>query len=129
MTVIAMLTDPEESRPALDWALDFATAHQTDLRVVLSGRDRPGAPVFASPHKLHELRAHLAGAAVTATVEDLSADPPRQVIELADELDAAVVVIGLRARSHTSKIMLGSFARDVIVHAEMPVVVVKNLDH
>ena len=54
-----------------------------------------------------------------------SDDLPGTVVELADQFDAELVVIGARRRSPLGKLLLGSSAQSIILDANVPVLVVK----
>ena len=52
-------------------------------------------------------------------------DIAETVLRLVDSLDADLLVIGARQRSPVGKALLGSVAQAVILHASVPVLVVK----
>jgi nucleotide-binding universal stress UspA family protein len=51
--------------------------------------------------------------------------PAEDIIEFADEINASMIVIGVRKRRPAGKVLFGSVAQDVILHATKPVVCVK----
>lgn len=51
--------------------------------------------------------------------------PARDLIEAATEHEAEKIIIGIRRRSATGKVLLGSNALDILHDAEVPVVCVK----
>ena len=53
-------------------------------------------------------------------------DVGQQVVELADQIGADLLVIGARRRSPVGKALLGSVAQTIILQANMPVLVVKS---
>jgi nucleotide-binding universal stress UspA family protein len=53
-------------------------------------------------------------------------DVGEQVVALADQLRADLLVIGARRRSPVGKALLGSVAQTIILEANMPVLVVKS---
>ena len=53
-------------------------------------------------------------------------DVPGTVVELADQFDAELLVIGARRRSPLGKFLLGSAAQSIILDANVPVLVVKD---
>lgn len=53
------------------------------------------------------------------------ADPASDLIAVADEEDADLIVIGLRRRSPVGKLILGSNAQSVLLEAPCPVLAVK----
>jgi nucleotide-binding universal stress UspA family protein len=55
-----------------------------------------------------------------------SKDAADQILRLADELNAELIVIGLRRRSPVGKLILGSQAQTILLEAECPVLAVKS---
>lgn len=53
-------------------------------------------------------------------------DPGDSVVELADELDADLVVVGGRRRSPTGKAVFGSISQDILLNAPCPVTFVQS---
>ena len=51
-----------------------------------------------------------------------------EVVDLATELDAELIVIGMRRRSPVGKLFLGSTAQDVLLNASVPVLAVRVPD-
>jgi nucleotide-binding universal stress UspA family protein len=58
-------------------------------------------------------------------LEVADADVVPKVLELADKVNAEVLVIGARRRSPVGKFLLGSVTQTLILEAGMPVIVVK----
>ncbi|MEM2177079.1 MAG: universal stress protein [Archaeoglobaceae archaeon] len=52
-------------------------------------------------------------------------EPAEDVIDFADEVNASMIVVGVRKRRPAGKILFGSVAQDIILHATKPVVCVK----
>ncbi|WP_457591197.1 universal stress protein [Geoglobus sp.] len=52
-------------------------------------------------------------------------DPAKDILLFCEEVGASLVVIGVRKRSPAGKLLFGSTAQQVILHAEIPVVCVK----
>ncbi len=65
---------------------------------------------------------HDAGVPFDTRVVD--GDPATAIMELADEVDAAVVVVGRRGRGGLAELLLGSVPRRLTHHCEHPVLVV-----
>lgn len=53
-------------------------------------------------------------------------DVAETILRLAQEVDAQVLVIGARRRSPVGKALLGSVTQNLVLQAEMPVLVVKS---
>ena len=51
-----------------------------------------------------------------------------ELLDLAGELDAELIVIGLRRRSAVGKLLLGSAAQNVLLNATVPVLAVHVSD-
>jgi nucleotide-binding universal stress UspA family protein len=81
---------------------------------------------YAGASAVEALRAELAASGVEHDVRQTSGtDVSEQVLTVADELDAALVVIGLRRRTPVGKLLMGSVAQRVILDAHCPVLCVK----
>ena len=79
------------------------------------------------PAYLAEVRSVLADAGVDhdLRVVDSGGDASDQLVDLAEEVDADLIVIGLRRRSPVGKLILGSNAQRVLLDAPCPVLTVK----
>ncbi len=105
-----------EGRAALGRALSEATLRKAGL-IVLHGPD----------DDLAELTGDLEAAGVPYELKAPSegSDAAEDLIELAEDADAAFIVIGLRRRSPVGKLLLGSNAQRVLLDASCPVLAVK----
>jgi nucleotide-binding universal stress UspA family protein len=105
-----------EGRAALRRALSEATLRRAGL-IVLHGAD----------DDLDELTTDLAAAGVSYELKapQEGSDAAEDLIELAEDADAAFIVIGLRRRSPVGKLLLGSNAQRVLLDASCPVLAVK----
>jgi nucleotide-binding universal stress UspA family protein len=63
---------------------------------------------------------------VTATGELLIGYPPTQIVRLAREIDADLIVVGSRDLGRVKSAVLGSTSREVLAHADRPVLVVRD---
>ncbi len=52
-------------------------------------------------------------------------EPGDDIVEFAREVNASLVIIGVRKRRPAGKLLFGSVAQHVILHAEQPVVCIK----
>ncbi|MET1123731.1 MAG: universal stress protein [Archaeoglobaceae archaeon] len=52
-------------------------------------------------------------------------DPAKDIVEFADEVNASMIIIGVRKRRPAGKLLFGSVAQDVILNARQPVVCIK----
>jgi nucleotide-binding universal stress UspA family protein len=64
---------------------------------------------------------------VLATGELLIGYPPTQIVRLAAEVDADLIVVGSRGLSRMKSTIFGSTSREVVTQAQQPVVVVRPL--
>jgi nucleotide-binding universal stress UspA family protein len=82
-------------------------------------------PAAADDEALREASAIAEAAGVPATLELLLGLPEDEIVALADDLDASVVVVGSRGQSGLRGALLGSVSRAVVKNAKRPVLVVK----
>ncbi len=68
------------------------------------------------------------GAAV-AGVHLRTGNPDHEIVELAEELDAGLVVVGSRGLGGVRRTLLGSVSDSVVRHAHCPVLVVRGEEH
>lgn len=66
------------------------------------------------------------GHGLRAMPELLVGYPPKQILRLARELDADVIVVGSRGFGPVKSALVGSTSRDVLSHADCPVLVVRD---
>lgn len=125
MNTVVLLIDQEDSQAALDWAVDHSRLTGAKLHVVIADKDASAAPAYVSPSYLADLERQLAGLGVPTTLYDSTNDPARQAIDLVESLPAELAVVGLRKRSVTFKLVLGSHAQHLVLNAPCPVVTVK----
>ena len=128
MSVLIGYVPTPEGEAAFAAGLAEAKLRGEDLVVLNSPRG--GAPVSADvapPAVVERLTAEAAGAGVMLTVrQDAHAgDLAEEVVRVADELSASVIVIGIRRRSAVGKLLLGSSAQRILLDANRPVLAVK----
>jgi nucleotide-binding universal stress UspA family protein len=122
-----------EGRAALRRAADEARLRNLRLVVINShrgGREFDREDAIESEAELDEVRSELDKAGVENEVRQLvrGLDPAEDLISVAEELDAELIVIGLRRRSPVGKLILGSNAQRVLLDAACPVLAVKAVD-
>lgn len=109
-----------------------AEARLRDLPVVVVNATRGDAYVdqrFAAGDQWTGLEAELAASGVPHEIrQSVGGDVGDQVLAVADEVDAALVVIGLRRRSPVGKLIMGSVAQRILLGARCPVHAVKPED-
>jgi nucleotide-binding universal stress UspA family protein len=128
MTVLVGYVPTPEGEAAFAAGLEEAGRRGEDLVVLNSPRS--GAPVstdVAPPHVLDDLVARAAAHGVSLEVRQAAhnGDAADEVLRVADETAASVIVIGLRRRSPVGKLITGSDAQRILLHADQPVLAVK----
>jgi nucleotide-binding universal stress UspA family protein len=98
-------------------------------RVVVVNATRGDALVddrFADEEQLSRLTTELEASGVAVDVRrSMGADVGDQVLAVADEVSADLVVIGLRRRSPVGKLLMGSVAQRILLGADCAVLAVK----
>lgn len=133
MSVVVGFVRSPEGDAALRRAIDEARLRGTKLVVVHSmegGSKESSAEVIAYREALEEVEGLLQGEGVDHEVVELvlGNTPAEDLLEVADQQQADLIVIGLRRRSPVGKLILGSNAQDVLLQADCPVLAVKAAD-
>ncbi|GAA1725323.1 universal stress protein [Aeromicrobium alkaliterrae] len=128
MTVLVGYLPNAEGEAAFRAGLEEAARRSTSLTVVNSPRS--GAPVTSSQADEAALAALVASAAeagveLAVRQDHHEDDLAATILAIADEVDAAVIVIGLRHRSVVGKLLMGSAAQRILLDSERPVLAVK----
>ena len=91
------------------------------------GREFDDQDAVQSESQLEEVRSELRSAGVEFEVRQLvrGLDPADDLVNVANEVQADIIVIGLRRRSPVGKLILGSNAQRVLLDAPCPVLAVK----
>ncbi|MGY1643270.1 universal stress protein [Geodermatophilus sp. SYSU D00703] len=129
MTVLVGFLPTAEGRAAFAAGLAEARRRGEDLLVLNSPRS--GAPVSADvapPELVAELteQARTAGVSLDLRQAAHEGDLSDEVVRVADEADASVIVIGLRRRSPVGKLLMGSTEQRILLDADRPVLAVKT---
>lgn len=128
MTILVAYVPSPQGDAALDRAIVEARAHGTDLVVLNAARGE----ALVETRRLYDdqaqaLTQRLDAAGVPyALRRDLDPTQPAQhVLEVARDLAVEMIVIGLRRRSPTGKLLFGSNAQQILLEAACPVLAVK----
>lgn len=128
MTVLVAYLPTNEGEAAFSAGVAEATRRGEGLVVINS--PRTGAPVsdtVADDQTLRRLRqaATDAGIEIELRTDGHTDDLVDRLLELADEVDASVLVIGLRHRTAVGKLLMGSNAQRILLQSARPVLAVK----
>jgi nucleotide-binding universal stress UspA family protein len=129
-TIVVGYVPKPEGKAALRRAAEEARLRNSRLVVVNShrgGREFDRDDALESESQLEEVKRELHEFGVEHEVRQLvrGMDPAEDLVNVASELDAEFIVIGLRRRSPVGKLILGSNAQRVLLDAPCPVLAVK----
>lgn len=127
MSVLVGFIPTPEGRAALQAAITETRLRGTTLVVLnASTGDSLVDPRHANTDTMAEIDKELAAAGVPHTVEHRSGrDPVEEIVDMADQDDVELVVIGMRRRSPVGKLLMGSAAQRILLDASCPVLAVK----
>jgi nucleotide-binding universal stress UspA family protein len=128
MTIVVGYVPTPQGDAALTAAISEAQLRTETLHVVNTSRgDAPVDNRLASEEQLAAVRARLDASGVDYEIEQKfrGDDPAAQLVDLADRLKASLIVIGLRRRTPTGKLLTGSQAQRILLDANCPVLAVK----
>ena len=129
MTVAVAHQVSPTSRKALTQAVQEATYRGTDLAVlhVVASIDADTTEAYrlGVSDEIEKVIGDQPGVPWKLHLATAGVDIADTLLGLVDNLDADLLVIGARQRSPVGKALLGSVAQAVILHASVPVLVVK----
>lgn len=130
MAVVVGYVPTAEGRAALEQAALECRLRNTRLVVINSSRGGnalSSVEAARSAQELEALGARLDAEGLEHEVRQLvrGLEPAEDLIAVAEEVSADVIVIGLRRRSPVGKLILGSNAQRVLLDAPCPVLAVK----
>ena len=121
-TVVTGYVPKPEGDAALLAGIEEARRRDARLVVVHAKSDHDGSrPTSPRCAACSRMRAWTTTSGCSTAVDDAS----DQLVDLAEEVDADLIVIGLRRRSPVGKLILGSNAQRVLLDAPCPVLTVK----
>jgi nucleotide-binding universal stress UspA family protein len=126
--VVGYVPTPE-GVAALDSAIEEARRRGRRLVVVNSSRGESLVdPRFATGAEWDSVERRLTESGVEHELAQIveSKDAADQILALARDLNAELIVIGLRRRTPVGKFIMGSQAQTILLHAECPVLAVKG---
>jgi len=128
MTIVVGYVPTPEGEAALTAAISEAQLREEPLHIVNSSRgDSLSDPRYASEDALGTLRARLDATGIAYEVKQFvrGHDASEELVGEADRLKASLIVIGLRRRTPTGKLLTGSQAQRTLLDANCPVLAVK----
>lgn len=130
MTIVVGYVSTKEGEAALERALEECRLRKDKLVVIHSDRGGPalaGDVARKNEEDLKKVRARLDEAGVDGEVRGLvrGKEPAEDLIVVAEETDAQLIIIGLRRRTPVGKLILGSNAQRVLLDAPCDVLAVK----
>jgi nucleotide-binding universal stress UspA family protein len=128
MPIVVGYVPTKEGRAALTSAVTEALRRGASLTVINSTRDeQEGDEAARYEAEMTGVSERLEQAGLTFDVRRLvnGVEPAEDLIAVAEEIDAELIVIGLRRRTPVGKLILGSNAQRVLLDAPCPVLAVK----
>ncbi|HEU5241480.1 MAG TPA: universal stress protein [Ornithinibacter sp.] len=131
MTIVVGFVPTKEGRAALTRAVEEARMRRARLVVINSnrgGRDFDEDSTRAAEAELRRVNDELDGEGLELEVRQLvrGNEPAEDLISVANETDADLIVIGLRRRTPVGKLILGSNAQRILLDAPCAVLAVKG---
>ncbi len=129
-TIVVGYVPKPEGKAALRRAAEEAKLRDSRLVVVNShrgGREFDRDDAIETEAQLEEVTSELKTHGIEHDVRQLvrGMDPAEDLVNVAAEVGADLIVIGLRRRSPVGKLILGSNAQRVLLDAPCPVLAVK----
>lgn len=133
MAIVVGYVPTKEGRAALSAAAAEARLRNARLVVINSnrgGKDLDRAEAATYEEALEGVRRELDEAGVEHEVRQLvrGMEPAEDLIAVAEEVGADLIVIGLRRRTPVGKLILGSNAQRILLDAPCAVLAVKATD-
>jgi nucleotide-binding universal stress UspA family protein len=128
MTIVVGYVPTPEGEAALTAAIREARLREEPVHVVNTSRgDSLVDRKFATPDALAAVRARLEESGVVFEIaQDVGRhEASEELVDTADRVKATLLVIGIRRRSPTGKLITGSQAQRILLDANCPVLAVK----
>jgi nucleotide-binding universal stress UspA family protein len=118
------------ARKALDLCIEYAKAFKAQVLIVTSlvgGTVTDGDKTHYAEEEFEVLQQRFEGEGIACTTELLvrGFTPGEDIVLYAEESGVDQIIIGVKKRSKTSKLLFGSNAQYIILNAPCPVVTVK----
>jgi nucleotide-binding universal stress UspA family protein len=130
-TIVVGYVPSPEGEAALDRAIAEAKLRGSELIIINSqrgGRTADYEELALTDEQVKDLRERMDLAGIKHDVRGLvrGNDPADDVVAVAEETKAELIVIGLRRRTPVGKLIMGSNAQRILLDAECPVLAVKR---
>ncbi|MEO8329678.1 MAG: universal stress protein [Candidatus Nanopelagicales bacterium] len=130
-TIVVGYVPTPEGEAALDRAIAEAQLREATLIIATSqrgGRTADYEDLALTDQQVSGLRARMSQAGIKHDVRGLvrGNDPADDIVGVAEEADADLIVIGIRRRSPVGKLIMGSNAQRILLDAECAVLAVKK---
>jgi nucleotide-binding universal stress UspA family protein len=128
MTIVVGYVPTPEGEAALTAAITEAQRREEPLHILNTARgDTLSDPRYASEDTLDAVRSRLDQTGVVYEIRQLirGHEASDEIVEEAERLKASLIVIGLRRRTPTGKLITGSQAQRILLDANCPVLAVK----
>ena len=130
MKILVAYSGTKESEAALELAKTHAKIFDAKLLVVFSsegGKGEKPEEISKIENDLERIQKDISEDGIECEVEQLvrGLTPGEDIVLFAEENDIDQIFVGIRKKSRTSKLILGSTAQFVILKAKCPVTSVK----
>jgi len=130
MKILVAYSGTKESEAALELAKTHAQTFDARLLVVFSsegGKGEKPEEISKIENDLERIQKDLSEDGIECEVEQLvrGLTPGEDIVLFAEENDIDQIYVGIRKKSRTSKLILGSTAQFIILKAKCPVTSVK----
>lgn len=129
MNIVVGYIPRDEGLAAVEYATEVAVRESAMVTIVNSGvHGNDHDPSFAPAADLDAIADRLSRRGVRVQIrQPVAAElPAEEILKAAAEVNADLIVIGLRRRPLVGKLFLGSTVQQVIVEAECPVITVRQ---
>ena len=130
MKIAVGFINSPEGHAATEKAIEEARLRNGSLLIInskLGGRHDDAEDFLAIAEGLEKLKERLAETGIDYEILEFvrGQSPAQDIVEVVREHDAGMIVIGIRMRSTTGKMLLGSNALEILHDAPVPVLCVK----
>jgi nucleotide-binding universal stress UspA family protein len=135
MKIVVGHHDTSEARAALQRAAELAESEPAELHIVHFAQlpdDEEDAYKYVAAREQEQqasdaLAARLRASGIVCEVHHVhdAHEPAEAILGVAHEVDADLIVIGMRRRTRVGKLIFGSTAQTILIDSECPVLSVK----